>query len=132
MEQERPIVFFDGVCNLCNGFVDILLRLDKKHVFRFASLQGQTAKTLLPPEDLEKLLTVIVKDGDELYYKSSAIFHIAYKIKGPLLFFLIFWPIPRIFTNWVYDFIAINRYWVFGKKETCRIPTPSEQKHFLD
>ena len=78
MEQERPIVFFDGVCNLCNGFVDILLRLDKKHVFRFASLQGQTAKTLLPPEDLEKLLTVIVKDGDELYYSSSDIFHIAY------------------------------------------------------
>lgn len=132
MNLDRPVIFFDGVCNLCNGVVDFLLGVDKKNRFYFASLQGQTAQKLLPKSDLGELLTIIVKDGDQLYYKSSAVFHIAYKLKGIFLLLLIFWPLPRFFTNWIYDLVASNRYRLFGQKETCRIPTDSERKHFLD
>ena len=46
---EHPIIFFDGVCGMCNRFVDLMLRADRKAIFRFAPLQGQTAQQLLPP-----------------------------------------------------------------------------------
>lgn len=132
MDHDRPIIFFDGVCNLCNGFVDYILKVDKNHNFYLTSLQGKTAKSHLPLKDTSQMDSVILKDGSKLYYKSSAIFKIALSLKGPLLLILPFWVLPRPITNWVYDLIASRRYSLFGKKELCRLPSENEAKHFLD
>ena len=132
METDRPIIFFDGLCNLCNGFINNILKRDKKHIFYVASLQGKTAQKQLSENDLKKLSSVILKEGSKTYYKSSAVFRIAFKLGGIYWIIMPFWLVPRLFTNWIYDFVAIFRYKVFGKRNTCRLPSESERKQFLD
>ncbi len=133
MKENKPILFFDGHCNLCNSFIDLLVRVDKKHRVYIASLQGQAAKEKLPPEVIEKLSSVVLLDSHgHSHFKSSAIFRVAWAVGGPLLLLVPFWILPRFFTNWVYDFVALSRYKLFGRRNTCRLPTPQEKAHFLD
>jgi predicted DCC family thiol-disulfide oxidoreductase YuxK len=133
MAENKPILFFDGHCNLCNGFIDFLVRRKATEHFFIASLQGQTAAAKLPPEVISKLSSVVLRDTEgELYFKSSAIFKLARILGGFWLLLLPFALLPRFFTNWVYDFVAISRYSLFGKTHSCRLPTEEEQAYFLD
>lgn len=126
------IIYFDGICNLCNGFVDFVIRHDPEHQFHFASLQGTTAHSQLNPQDLGLDSVVLFLDG-KIYKKSKAVLLIFrelgffYKIIGTI--FSIF---PRAITDFIYDLIARNRYAFFGKKNSCRIPTTAEKSYFLD
>lgn len=129
--DSKTILFFDGHCNLCNGFIDFVVRRDKHRKTFIASLQGKTAEKMLPPERIKTLNSVVLLHHQEIYLKSSAIFKLAMILGGPLLLFLPFWIIPRFFTNWVYDWVALSRYRLFGRRETCRIPTEEEKQHFL-
>lgn len=129
------IVFFDGYCNLCNGAIDWLMRHDGKKVLRYASLQGETAKKMLPPmpaaSDPTAFDTVIYFRDGRLFERSSAALMVlwdlggAWKIAYPLIF------IPRFLRDIVYNFVAKNRYRFFGKRESCRLPTPEERAQFL-
>ena len=132
MNHDRPIIFFDGICNLCNKFADIIITADKNHNFYLASLQGKMAQNTLPKSDLKQLNSIILKDASGLHYKSTAIFKIARSLGGLYLLIMPFWILPRFVTNFLYDLVASRRYRFFGKRETCRIPTESELKHFLD
>ena len=132
MESHRSIIFFDGICNLCNSFIDHIIKNDKKSHFYVASLQGNTAQKHLNEKDRQSMSSVILLEGCKTFYKSSAIFRIALKLGGLYWLILPFWIIPRPLTNIIYDLVAHNRYRVFGKKSFCRLPTESEQKHFLD
>ncbi len=133
MSENKPILFFDGHCNLCNGFIDFLVRNDPNHKVLIASLQGKTAKEKLPGELTESLTSVVLLDRHgKLHKKSSAVFRVAKELGGWFNLIRPFWILPRIFTNWIYDFVAINRYKWFGRVDTCRLPTPEEQAHFLD
>jgi predicted DCC family thiol-disulfide oxidoreductase YuxK len=132
-EHNKPILFFDGHCNLCNGVVDFLVRHDKACKILLAPLQGETARKTLPAGVIAKLSTVVLYDtGGEIYMKSSAVFRVAWIMGGWFHLITPFWIVPRLFTNWIYDFVALARYPLFGRRNTCRLPTPEEQQHFLD
>lgn len=132
MKSEKPILFFDGECNLCNGAVDFIVRMDKKRDFYIASLQGETAQTKLKADDLRELKSIVLLKDDKLYYKSSAVFQMIFLLGGFFWIFAPFWIVPRFFTNWVYDFVALTRYRILGRRKSCRLPAPEEKEYFLD
>jgi len=126
------IIYFDGVCNLCNGFVDFVIQRDKEHLFQFAPLQGKSALQLLNHQDLG-LDSVVYYDNGQVYKKSIAVLKIAGELSTGYRFFSKLASLLPIFIlNFFYDFIAKNRYLFFGKKQTCRLPTLEERKLFLD
>lgn len=128
----KQILFFDGVCNLCNGFVDFIVSRDTKNIFQFAPLQGKTAIASLRKESIDALNTVILfKEGLE-FQKSDAALMVLQQLGGGWILFKIFWIIPRFLRNIVYDLVAKNRYRIFGKRESCRLPTKEERARFLE
>ena len=139
------IVLFDGECNLCNRSVDFLLRHDRKRRLRFASLQSDVARTLLArsgmdalalaphedPDGTEDPSTIVFVDGDRLHVKSGAALRILTAIGWPWRALGAFLIIPPLLRDGVYDWIARNRFQWFGRRDTCRIPTPEERSLFL-
>ena len=130
--QSRNVVFFDGVCHLCNGFVDAIISRDKEHILAFAPLQGSTAKELLPEAHRLKLDTVIFYESGKIHHRSHAILKILTKLGGPYKIFGLGWIIPGFLRDILYNFIAKNRYAWFGERNVCRIPTPAERSYLLD
>lgn len=128
----RDIVFFDGYCVLCNGFVDFLLAADTKTKLRFASLQGKTAKELLPPSYLHAVDTVIfINERYQISTKSSAIIEILKTLGGVWKLAFIFSFLPSFLLDKFYDLLARNRYSWFGKRNTCRVPTDEEKERIM-
>jgi predicted DCC family thiol-disulfide oxidoreductase YuxK len=124
---------FDGVCNLCNSSVQFVIQRDSNKVFRYAALQSDFAKNLLeslnqPAPDVE---SVILVDGDAVFYRSNAALRIAKHLKGAWPMLSIFLIVPRFIRDAVYNFIGRNRYKWFGKQESCMIPTPELKELFL-
>lgn len=130
--QSRNIVFFDGICHLCNGFVDAVISRDKARVLHFAPLQGSTAKELLPAEDRAKLDTVIFYEDGKIYHRSAAILKILTKLGGPYKLFGLGWIIPSFLRDVLYNWIAKNRYAWFGERNMCRFPTAEERSYLHD
>lgn len=134
-ETAEPILFFDGVCNLCNRFVQVVIRNDKKAIFRFASLQSRTGQQV---QDLIKEREGRVPDSlvlwykNEYYIKSDAVLKAAGTLGGFWLFLLPGYLLPRFVRNKIYDFVARNRYRWFGRKDECMIPTEELKSRFLD
>ena len=129
-EGERPVILFDGVCNLCTGSVQFVIERDSRKRFRFASLQSPVAEKLLGQrENLEAV--ILVQDG-KTYRKSSAALRIARQLDGlwPALWVLL--VIPRFLRDAVYDWIGRRRYRMFGKREVCWTPQPELADRFLD
>jgi predicted DCC family thiol-disulfide oxidoreductase YuxK len=134
MKVDRPVIFFDGICNLCNSSINIFLKfrsLEKD--FFIASLQGQTAKSLLPLHYLEDPSTIVFHDTNgEIFVKSKAIIEILKLCKKPWCYIVhLLSLIPEDFLNRGYDFIASKRYRWWGKRSQCRLPTESERYIFL-
>jgi predicted DCC family thiol-disulfide oxidoreductase YuxK len=130
--DQHPIIFFDGVCNLCNGFVAWLIKADKAHVYRFASLQGETAKQLVGSLlDNTGEWSVVVYENGVSYDRSDAVLKIFESVGGVYRFFLIFKILPKSFRDYVYRLIARSRYRIFGKKDVCRVPNSEEASLFL-
>ena len=130
--ETQNIVFFDGVCNLCNHFLDWLIRRDGKGQLKFASLQGKTAAQFLGPlnEDSRQWSIVFLEEG-KTYHKSTAVLRILIKLGGIWRMAKIFLWLPVVVRDKIYDFIAKRRYRWFGQKSTCRLPTLEERSRFL-
>lgn len=129
---NRPIVFFDGVCGMCNKTVDFILARDRRHQFLFAPLQGETAKQELSAEDTENLHSMVLQVNGKQYRASSAVARMLWRLGGfwsvvGALLWLIPWPLRHV----GYKLVAANRYRIFGKKDACRMPTPEERSRFL-
>lgn len=122
------LVFFDGECGLCNGFVDFLVSRDRHGVLRFASLQGQTAASYT---NLPRVDSVIVDTGTTLLMRSDAAIAAVAALGGLWSLVRGFSVIPRPVRDAAYDFVARRRHRIFGKRETCRLPTPDERGWFL-
>ncbi len=133
MSNKHKIILFDGVCNLCNATVNFVIKRDKKDRFRFAALQSEYGKSIVLKFDVDTSQTdsIILVDNDTCFVKSTAALHISKSLSGAYPLFFIFIIIPAFIRNWVYDFIARNRYKWFGKKESCMIPTPALKDKFL-
>lgn len=131
-DSGHPVIFFDGVCGLCNRFVDFVLTRDPSGIFRFAPLQGETAHEELSPADITDLKTVVLIEGTQSYRKSNAVLRVLkglggfWRVVAALL-----WIVPRPLRDVGYSWIAANRYAIFGKKATCRMPKPAERERFL-
>jgi predicted DCC family thiol-disulfide oxidoreductase YuxK len=132
--MNRPIVFFDGVCNLCSRGVQFIIRHDKKKKFLFASLQGNKGQETLHRFKLPShfLNSFIVVEDDKVYTRSAAALRVAKQLGGgwSLLYALII--IPPFIRNALYDLVARNRYKWFGKKEECWVPTAELRERFID
>ena len=124
-------MFFDGVCGLCNRAINHLIRIDKQHKIYVASLQGETAMKLLPKEALIEVDTIILYQDGKILIKSEAVFEILVITKSTWRWIRFFQFLPKGFLNTIYDLVARNRYKLFGKHETCRIPTVEEKSYFL-
>lgn len=132
--MNESIIIFDGVCNFCNAVVNFILARDKKNVFRFAANQSEAAKQILSENNIPletEISTVFVYENGKLYQKSTAALRIARKLPFAWNLCYIGIIIPAFLRNVIYDFIAKNRYKWFGKKETCRVPSPAERGKFL-
>lgn len=125
------VIFFDGVCGLCNGFVDFILKIDKTQSFTFSPLQSDYAAQHLSQEDVRDLTSVVyLKDGQK-FTKSRAVIEILHDVGGVWKIAVLGKILPENLRNKAYDMVASNRYKLFGKKETCRLPTPEERARFL-
>ena len=132
--KGKKVLLFDGVCNLCDGFVQFLLKRDKKEKFYFASLQSDIAQQLLARNGITDsgLSTVVLIDGSDIYTHSDVGLRIMKElggIYGPLYYLTV---LPKKFRDRIYNWIAKNRYRFFGKKETCMLPAPEWHRRFLD
>lgn len=131
-EMQPSIVFFDGHCNLCNGFIDWLVRRDKNRCFKVASLQGVTASKQLKINRQSNLESVILWQNGQVYERSEAVLRIFAELNPPWCYFQIFMHLPKSVRDPVYNWVARHRYKIFGRKNSCRVPTAQEREHFLD
>ncbi|MCL6494557.1 MAG: thiol-disulfide oxidoreductase DCC family protein [Ignavibacterium sp.] len=132
--NHKKIILFDGVCNFCNYWVNFVLKRDRKNLFLFAALQSKAGQEFLTKLNLSttNFDTFILIDGDSFQTKSDAAISIASNLSGWPKVLLVGRIIPRFLRNFIYDLIAKNRYKIFGKRESCRIPTKDEKEKFLD
>jgi predicted DCC family thiol-disulfide oxidoreductase YuxK len=129
-EEGRQILFFDGVCGLCNHIVDALLTVSAGHPLKFAPLQGETAREKLGPELTQKLDTIVYwRDGRTLT-KSTAVAMVLRDVGGFWALGALMLLLPRAVRNVGYDLVAANRYKLFGKRDACRMPTREERARF--
>ncbi|MCB0713022.1 MAG: thiol-disulfide oxidoreductase DCC family protein [Ignavibacteriae bacterium] len=131
--ETSLLVLFDGVCNFCEGSVRFIIDRDPKGLFRFASLQSEFGQSLLQRQgrDPEEMSSVVLVQDDILYTKSAAALRIARRLRFPWPVLFGFIILPPFLRDFVYDYIARNRYKWFGKKEECMIPTPEIRERFL-
>jgi predicted DCC family thiol-disulfide oxidoreductase YuxK len=128
------IILFDGVCNLCNSSVDFILKRDKKKKFLFGSLQGNAGQALLKKHHLPagQLHSFVLIEGDKVYTQSTAALRVIKHLERGWQFLYGLIIIPKFLRDGIYKWVSRNRYKWFGKKETCRLPTPQEKAQFLD
>ncbi|PHR74651.1 MAG: thiol-disulfide oxidoreductase [Lutibacter sp.] len=129
----KPLLLFDGVCNLCNSSVQFVIKHDKKQQFLFSSLQSDAAKEILLQfgEINMNLDSIILITDAKIYSKSSAILKIAELLGGYYAVGIIFYIIPKFIRDKIYDFVAKNRYKWYGKRENCMIPNKKIKSRFL-
>jgi len=129
---EKPIIFFDGVCAMCNTFVNLALRIDRRGVFLFAPLQGTTARELLPPlSDDPREWSMIYLDEKGIHDQLDASLEVYRRLGGVWSLLALARYVPRAIRTPLYRIVARNRYRWFGRKYQCRIPTASERQRFL-
>ncbi len=130
---EDRVVLFDGVCNLCNGWVRFLIKRDRKARLRLASVQSDAGKAILAACGLptDQYDTMVFVEKGRAYVKSTAFLRVVRYFPWP-------WPllsagriVPRPVRDWLYDRVALNRYALFGRTEACMVPTADIRRRFL-
>ena len=129
--NQRPIVFYDGVCGFCNKSVQFLIRHDRRGRTQFATLQGGYAKTHLDPKYTEQLDGLVTLWNGEVYFKSSAFLILIPELAWYWQWMRLGWLFPRFIRDSVYNVIAKYRYTWFGQYDACPIPTPEQRSRFV-
>jgi len=130
---DRPVLLFDGVCNLCNGLVQWVIERDPDAEFRFAALQSDAGQALLERLDLptDEFETFVMVDGEEYSTKSTAALRVLRRLGLPYSILYPLVVVPRFVRDRVYDVVAAHRYGWFGRRESCMRPTPEREARFL-
>jgi len=130
MQENAPILFYDGHCNLCHKVVRFIVRRDKKRLFYLAPLQGETAAKCLPRHWLN-VDTVILLEGKNIYVRSKAAFRVLKMLGFPYSVWSVLGLLPAFVTDWGYNLIAKHRYRWWGRREVCEWPDLQDQSRFL-
>ena len=126
------IILFDGVCNLCNGIVKFIIRFDSNAKFKFSSLQsGYAQKLLSSAAEIKTADSVIYLRDGLIHMRSNAALYILKDLGGFWKVFTLFFILPRFIRDFLYNIIAKYRYRIFGKRESCMVPTPEIERRFL-
>jgi predicted DCC family thiol-disulfide oxidoreductase YuxK len=128
------VILFDGVCNLCNGFVQFVIARDPQARFQFAALQSSAAERLLGPRDTHgdwPDSMVLVTEG-RVFTRSAAALRILRGLRVPWPLAFAFIVVPPPLRDWLYDIVARNRYRWFGRRDVCMVPTPDLRARFLN
>ena len=138
MPNSAPdTILFDGVCNLCNGFVQFIIRHDAAGRYRFAALQSEAGQALLLAHGVAPAIlaadpdSVLLLSGGQLYSHSTAVLRIARGLGGVWQLAALGGVLPRAWRDGIYRFIARHRYRWFGRQERCMLPTPALKARFL-
>ncbi|MCB0631988.1 MAG: thiol-disulfide oxidoreductase DCC family protein [Saprospiraceae bacterium] len=128
-----PILLFDGVCNLCNAFVQFVIRHDPEAVFRFTPLQSEIGQELSAKAGfpVNELSTVILYYRGRFYTHSDVALEVVRRLPGIWSMLYGFVIIPKFLRDAIYNWVARNRYRWFGKRESCMMPTPDVKRRFL-
>ena len=131
--MNTPVILFDGICNLCCGWVQFLIRHDRQMKFRFASFQSETGEKIIKTlgscnGNMETI--IYLKENHVLRY-STAVLEILKDMGGIWKILMVFKFIPTKIRDRIYQFIAGKRYTFFGKRSSCLLPTPEIKKRFL-
>ena len=131
--QQQPIILFDGLCNLCDGAVQFVIKHDTDEKFLFASLQSENGQKLLKQFNLplKNFNSFVLLQNNKIYSKSTAALFVAKQLNGAIKFIYLFIIVPAFLRDSVYNWISKRRYKWFGKKEACIIPTPELKARFL-
>jgi predicted DCC family thiol-disulfide oxidoreductase YuxK len=131
LDKSKNIIFFDGVCNLCNASVNFIIKRDGNARFLFCPLQSTVAKTFLHENGYSKVDSLLLIKKSTIYEKSTAVLKIARDLNGlwPLLSILLILPVS--IRDFIYNKIARNRYRWFGKQSSCRVPSKKEKDLFI-
>jgi predicted DCC family thiol-disulfide oxidoreductase YuxK len=133
--KHKQLILFDGVCNLCNSSVLYVIKHDKKNKFVFAPLQSDIGKEIMDmfTIDSNKIDSILLFNPvkQSLKIKSSAALLVAKELSFPINLMYVFFVIPTFIRNWVYNYVAKNRYKWYGKKDACMIPTPELRSKFI-
>ena len=135
MSPQRPsVILFDGLCNLCSGFVTFVIARDPAARFQFGALQSAPARRVLElhdaPDPLPDAL-VLIDDG-RLFTRSTAVLRIARRLTFPWPLASALLAVPRPWRDWIYAFVARHRYRWFGQRDHCMVPTPAIRSRFID
>jgi predicted DCC family thiol-disulfide oxidoreductase YuxK len=130
---DRPVILFDGKCNLCNWAVNFVLHKDRREIFLFSPVQSESGRGVLSELGLKnrEVETVYLLENDAVYSKSTAVLLILRRLPYPWRLLSTFIIIPKCIRDFVYDVVANNRYAWFGKKASCRVPGEREGNRFL-
>jgi predicted DCC family thiol-disulfide oxidoreductase YuxK len=133
ISASDQVILFDDVCCLCNAWIRFLIRYDRKRRFKLASVQSAEGKAILawygfPTDAFETMLLV---EGPQLYMKSAAFVRVMARLPWPWKIASVVWIIPRFLRDWLYDRIALNRYALFGRFESCSLPSADHQARFI-
>lgn len=134
LEKNKQLILFDGVCNLCDASVQYIIKHDKKDVFRYTALQSEVGQAIIKKFNIDTTKTdsiLLYAPETDISYKSTAALKIASQLGFPRNLMSIFLVVPAFIRNWVYDYIATNRYKWYGKKEECMIPTKELKSKFV-
>ncbi len=132
-DEGTPVIYFDGVCGLCNRWVDFVLRHDKERRFRFATLQSSLAAARLRREqiDPERLDSIVVATETAVLCRSDAVLAVLLGLGYPRWLICCAAAVPSAIRDLAYRLVASVRYRAFGKLPTCRVPTAQERELFL-
>ena len=128
--NNKMIILFDGVCNMCVGSVNFIIKRDSKDVFRFASLQGDVGKKMIKKYSLSMASIVLVKDG-KVKTQSSAVLSILFHLNTFWKVLIVFYIIPYPIRDILYNIVAKTRYFLFGKRDKCMVPDENINSKFL-
>ena len=133
IKENRNILFFDGICSLCNKTIDFFIRNNERNTIYYSSLQSKFAKDFLIAYviDSNNMNSILYFSKGKLHTKSSAILIAAKELRSIHRVFFLLIIIPKFIRDYFYDIIAANRYRLFGKSSTCRIPNENEVKRFI-
>ena len=134
LSKGKKIILFDGVCNLCNASVHYVIKHDKNDLFRFVALQSDLGQRIVKhiginPIHIDSI--ILYEPEVAYYYKSSAALEIAKGLEGIFTLATLFQIVPTGVRDFIYDFVAKNRYKWYGKKEACLVPSPELLAKFL-